>query len=55
MVKSSHVPTVPWPRYLSAQRGGGLGGKDEQPFLHCDLNKPLGLGLADGKNDAIFT
>lgn len=25
------------------------------PFLRCDLNKPLGLGLADGKYDAIFT
>lgn len=38
---------------------GGGGDMDEQtwmsPSLRCDLNKPLGLGLAEGGNDAIFT
>lgn len=34
---------------------GGGGTWMNSPFLRSDLNKPLGLGLADGKNDAIFT
>lgn len=53
-MKCSHVSAEPWPRYFSVVVVV-VGTWMNSPSLRCDLNKPLGLGLAEGENDAIFT